>query len=110
MQVLTSTKAREIIEVVLQSDKSNFEAYETFCLNLFTFDCSYLEKVARNLINLIVKTASSKAAVMLKVQIGSWQFSSVEEVSLKAKEILMRELNLNPASSSERPRITITNE
>jgi hypothetical protein len=66
--------------------------------------------VSRNLINLIVKTSSSKAAALLKIQIGKWQFGSVEEVSLKAKEILMRELRPNTASSSERPRVTVSEE
>jgi len=59
-----------MIEIILSSDKSSFEVYERFCLNLFTFDCSYLEKVARSLINLIVKTASSKVVGMLKITIG----------------------------------------
>jgi hypothetical protein len=46
-----------MIEVLISSEKSSFEAYEKFCLLLFSYDCSYLEKVVRNLISLIVKTA-----------------------------------------------------
>jgi hypothetical protein len=55
-----------MIEVILMSEKSSFEAYEKFCLSLFSFDCSYLERVARNLegnlISIVIKTASSKAS------------------------------------------------
>jgi hypothetical protein len=92
--------AKDIIEVVLtKAPKYNpsdphkfiksFKAYQEFCYNLLSFDCSYIIKVTNYIMNEALKLCTMSVSDLVSLKVGDdHHFDSIEDIQKKARNIL----------------------
>jgi hypothetical protein len=92
--------AKDIIEVVLTKapkyDSSDphkfiksFKAYQEFCYNLLSFDCSYIIKVTNFIMNEALKLCTMSVSDVVSLKIGDdHHFECIEDIQKRARNIL----------------------
>ena len=97
---LLKAGAKDLIELILAKapkyDPSSpfqfiksFEAYKEFCINLLSFDCSYIIEVTNFLLNEALKLCTMSVSEKISLKIGeSHYFESIEDMQKRARTIL----------------------
>lgn len=100
MSNLLRAGAKDIIEVVLTKapkyDSSDphkfiksFKAYQEFCYNLLSFDCSYIIKVTNFIMNEALKLCTMSVSDVVSLKIGDdHHFECIEDIQKRARIIL----------------------
>jgi hypothetical protein len=67
----------------------SFEAYQEFCFNLLSFDCSYIIKVTNYILNEALKLCTMSVSDVICLRVGEHHhFDSIEDIQKKARNIL----------------------
>ncbi len=67
----------------------SFGAYRDFCINLLSFDCSYILEVTELVLNQALNLCTTCVSEQITIKIGERHvFSSVEDVQKRARDIL----------------------
>lgn len=97
---LLRSGAKDLIDLILTKppkyDPSSahhfiksFEAYQDFCFNLLSFDCSYIIKVTNYILNEALKLCTISVSDLVSLRIGEdHYFDAIEDIQRRARNIL----------------------
>lgn len=107
--------AKDLIELILTKPPTytpssahhfikSFEAYQDFCFNLLSFDCSYIIKVTNYILNEALKLCTMSVSDMVSLKIGeNNHFDTIEDIQKRARLILQgaKKNKMTPITNSK---------